>query len=217
MADSPDDSQGGLRESYDRIAEEYARRIYGELEHKPLDRALLDYFAEEMRDRGVIADIGCGPGHVGRYLFDRGLPVEGIDLSPGMVRLATRLNPGMHFRQGSMLDLDVQDGAWAGIVAFYSIIHVPPEDLPPVFSEFYRAISSGGLVLVAFHAGTKHVHLDEWWEHDVSVDTYFFRTDQIERMLGDAGFAVWAHLERRPNEAVEHPSDRGYVIARKEL
>jgi hypothetical protein len=36
-----------IRESYDRVADEYARKIFNELEHKPLDRALLDRFAAE--------------------------------------------------------------------------------------------------------------------------------------------------------------------------
>jgi hypothetical protein len=33
---------------YDLLADEYARRIYGELEHKPLDRELLDRFTERV-------------------------------------------------------------------------------------------------------------------------------------------------------------------------
>jgi hypothetical protein len=54
-----------LRRDYDAVAGEYARRIAGELEGKPLDRALLDAFAEQVRPHGPVADLGCGPGHVG--------------------------------------------------------------------------------------------------------------------------------------------------------
>ena len=64
--------------SYDRIADEYARQIYGELAGKPLDRAILDRFAERLRGRGVVCDMGCGPGQIGRYLADRGLRVVGV-------------------------------------------------------------------------------------------------------------------------------------------
>lgn len=38
-----------LRMSYERIAEEYAGRLYDELDHKPLDRALLEWFVEKIR------------------------------------------------------------------------------------------------------------------------------------------------------------------------
>jgi hypothetical protein len=34
-----------LRASYDRVADEYVRRIYDELRHKPFDREWLDRFA----------------------------------------------------------------------------------------------------------------------------------------------------------------------------
>jgi 2-polyprenyl-3-methyl-5-hydroxy-6-metoxy-1,4-benzoquinol methylase len=67
--------------SYNRLADEYVRRIYGELEHKPLDRQLLDRFAVRVKGTGSVCDLGCGPGHVARYLHEHGAHVYGIDLS----------------------------------------------------------------------------------------------------------------------------------------
>lgn len=60
-------------ESYDRIADEYASRIFKELKHKPLDRELLNRFASEVAGHGEVCDMGCGPGHVARYLHDVGV------------------------------------------------------------------------------------------------------------------------------------------------
>src|SRR5690348_1668291 len=125
-----------LRDSYDQVAEEYVTRIFHELEHKPLDRELLDRFALEVRDRGPACDMGCGPGHVAHYLYQRGVKVLGIDLSPRMVELARQLTPGIEFQQGDMASLDVDDEAWGGIVAFYSIIHIPREAVINVLREF---------------------------------------------------------------------------------
>ena len=82
-----------IRESYDRLAEEYTRRISDELQHKPLDRELLDRFTQQTKGRGEVCDMGCGPGHVARYLRDAGASVFGLDLSPGMVEQARKLNP----------------------------------------------------------------------------------------------------------------------------
>ena len=67
--------------SYDRVADEYVRRIFDELRHKPLDRQLLDRFAASVRDVGPACDLGCGPGHVARYLHEHGVQVCGVDLS----------------------------------------------------------------------------------------------------------------------------------------
>lgn len=208
---------GPLQTSYDQIAEEYAARIYHELDHKPLDRALLDCFAELVRDRGTVGDIGCGPGHVGRYLHDAGITVTGVDLSREMVGHASRLNPMMTFEPGNMLDLDVLDGSWAGIVAFYSIIHLPPAALSEACTEFYRVLAPDGLLLVAFHEGEKQVHLDDWWGHAVDVDTYFRDRVSVEEPLRHAGFTIDAFVEREPHEDVEYPSRRCYILARKSV
>jgi SAM-dependent methyltransferase len=204
-----------LQRSYDTLAEEYARRLAGELKNKPLDRALLDAFAEMVDGQGLVADIGSGPGQVGRYLVDQGIPVIGIDLSPGMIAVAQRLHPMMTFAVGSILDLPAPDASWAGIIAFYSIIFLAPDKFPIAFREFHRTLRPGGLLLVAFHLGDGRIHEDELWGFDVDLDMYLLEREVIQREIEQAGFEVLAHLERQPNGAVEYPSRRAYILARK--
>ncbi|MCA1732617.1 MAG: hypothetical protein LC732_03335 [Acidobacteria bacterium] len=57
-----------IRDSYDSAAEGYADHLFRELEQKPLDRHLLNRFAEATKGAGIVADLGCGPGHVSKYL-----------------------------------------------------------------------------------------------------------------------------------------------------
>ncbi len=64
-------SMENVQKSYDQVADEYTSRFFHELEHKPLDRALLDLLAERVRGLGLVADLGCGPGHAARYLHER--------------------------------------------------------------------------------------------------------------------------------------------------
>jgi SAM-dependent methyltransferase len=201
---------------YDAVAEEYAARFFEELAAKPLDRALLDCLIELTRGVGAIADIGCGPGQIARYLADHGAEAMGIDLSPEMVRLAQRLSPGIPFRQGNMLALDLGANSLGGIAAFYSVIHAPPESIPQVMREFYRVLRLGGLALLAFHIGDEVRHLDEWWEKPVSLDFHFYQPESLARRLEEAGFRIEAKIERAPYVgSVEHPSQRGYILARK--
>src|SRR5712692_11541949 len=129
-----------LRDSYDQVAEEYVARIFHELEHKPLDRQLLDRFAADVRDLGPACDMGCGPGHIAQYLHNRGVNVLGIDLSMRMIEQARQLNPGIEFQQGNMSALDVNDEAWGGIAAFYSIIHITRTEVISVLREFRRVL-----------------------------------------------------------------------------
>jgi SAM-dependent methyltransferase len=153
--------------SYDLVADEYVRRTFGELQHKPLDRQLLDRFAAGVRDVGPACDMGCGPGHVARYLHEHGVQVCGVDLSPTMVERARAMVPGVEFRQGDMMTLDAPDGAWAGIAAFYSLIHIPRDAMARSLGELRRVLRPGGLLLLAFHIGDDAVHLDEWWGQKV--------------------------------------------------
>src|SRR5437588_10221861 len=108
----PEPPAKDLRGSYDLVAEEYVRRIADERRDKPLDRQLLDRFADRVRGAGLVCDLGCGPGHVTRYLHDRGADVLGMDLSAGMVEQAHRLHPDLEFRVGDMRALPVPAGAW---------------------------------------------------------------------------------------------------------
>jgi SAM-dependent methyltransferase len=204
-----------IQASYDRVAEEYVARISGELAHKPLDRQLLDAFAARVRVLGPACDLGCGPGHVTRYLHERGLTITGIDLSPAMVEAARRLNPEVEFSQVDFRALPFADGALGGIVAFYSVIHLSRAHVVAALVEMKRVLRPGGLVLVAFHVGQDVLHLDEWWGQRVSIDFVFFRLDEMANFLTQAGLMVVESFEREPYPDVEHPSRRAYFLAEK--
>lgn len=203
-----------LQSSYDRVAPEYVRRIYDELQHKPLDRELLDRFADRVRARGIACDMGCGPGQVARYLYERGVQMVGVDLSPAMLEQARQLNPGLTFVQGNMLALDVPDRSWTGIAAFYSIIHVPRDEVMNALREWKRVLQPGGLLLLAFHIGQDVRHLDEWWGQPVNVDFLFFTTDEMKAYLHEADFDLEWVVERAPYEGFEVATQRAYIFAR---
>lgn len=201
--------------SYDRLADEYVRRIYNELKDKPLDRELLDRFAARLRLVGPVCDLGCGPGHVARYLHDRGVDICGIDLSAELLERARELNPGIEFRQGNMFALDVPDATWAGIAAFYSIIHNPQAEHVKVLSEMWRILRPGGLLLITFHVGDETLHFDELWGVKVALDFHLFRSEEVANSLRTTGFEVEQVIERDPYPEVEAQTRRAYILARK--
>jgi hypothetical protein len=202
-----------IADSYDAAARGYADALADELDHKPLDRELLDRFAE--RARGTIADLGCGPGHVARYLHGRGATAIGIDLSPAMIEIARSLHPQLAFRVGDMTALDEPDAGFAGAVLFYSIVHFGPGELPAVFGELARVLAPGGVALVAFHAGAQIVHLDELFGARVDLEFHFHDPGAVARALAAAGLPLIEHTVREPYPEVEYPSRRAYLLARK--
>lgn len=206
-----------IRAGYDCVADEYARRFFNELQNKPLDRELLNRFAREVAHRGKVCDMGCGPGHIARFLRDAGARIFGLDLSPGMLRQARHLNPDISFRQGNMMSLELEDGALAGIVAFYAIVNIAKKKLPLVFREMARALRPGGLLLLAFHIGDQIVHVEEFLGQSISMDFFFFQPVEIRKQLEEAGFAIKEIIEREPCAPdVEYQSRRAYIFARRD-
>jgi SAM-dependent methyltransferase len=206
-----------IRENYDRLAKDYADQLFDELKDKPLDRELLDRFAEQTTGRGQVCDLGCGPGHVARYLHNAKVTVFGLDLSPEMVEQARRLNPDIPFRQGNVFSLNIGTGTLAGLTAFYAIVNFPEESLTLAFREMARVLNPGGLLLISFHLGDEVIKVDELWGTPVALDFFLFKTEAIRECLDVAGLVVEDVIERDPYPDVEYPSRRAYIFARKTM
>jgi len=200
--------------SYNAIAGAYAERYRTELVDRPFDRAMICAFAELAHlAGGTVADIGCGPGEVTAILVEQGLDVRGIDLSPAMIALARERNPGVRFDQGTMTDLDLPDGELAGVMASYSIIHIPEKTLPQVFAEFRRVLVPGGALLVAFQVGDQPVHFTEGFGKTLDLEFRRLRPAAVRALLVEAGFEMTAEMVREPVPAEK--VQQAYLVARK--
>lgn len=210
----------GTQAAYDAVADAYDRALRDELDAKPLDRALLSALAE-LAGEGPIADVGCGPGHVARFLAERHPQVIGMDLSPRMIDIARQRSPDMSFAVATMLHLPVSDGAWAGAALLYSIIHLTAQERAAACRELARAVRPGGWLLVAFHvSGADFVpgqvnRLTDWFGKRVALDGYFLDPNEVADQLEEAGFAVTARMEREPVPHGEYPSRRCYLLAQR--
>jgi SAM-dependent methyltransferase len=193
------------RASYDADATGYAAKVAGLLEASPFLRASLALFAELVGEAGggPVADVGCGPGYVTRHLNDLGVDAFGIDLSPEMVAIARRDHPDLRFEVGDMTGLDLPDGSVAGVLAFWSVIHVPDAVVPTVFAQFRRVLRPGGPVLVGFHVGEETIHTSKGYTgRPISVDSHRRRPEVVAGWLREAGFTINGELVMRPYEDV---------------
>jgi ubiquinone/menaquinone biosynthesis C-methylase UbiE len=207
------------RTGYDAIAEQYAGLFRAELDDSPLDRAVLGAFAETVRrdhpDARVL-EVDSGPGTVTAHLHRLALDVSGVDLSPGMVGVARREHPQLSFEVGDMRALDRADAGLAGLVAWYSLIHVPAPERQAVVDEFFRVLRPGGYVLIAFQVGNDTLHLDEAFGHAVSLDFHRLQPDAVAETLHRAGFELTVRVVRAPEatSAAAHVS-QSVLIGRK--
>lgn len=193
------------RTSYDTVAVSYADQLREALAGAPYLRAALALFADLVHaaDGGPVVDVGCGPGHVTAHLHELGVDAFGIDLSSVMIDVARRDHPRLRFEVGSMTDLDLADASVVGLLAFWSLIHVPDEAVPTVFGHFRRVLRPGGPLLLGFHVGDEsRLKTQGYGGHPMNVHVHRRRPDQVAAWLRDAGFTVEAQMLIDPEESV---------------
>ncbi len=202
-----------IQAAYDAVADEYAEKFFHELTAKPLDRKLLDLFAERRLVPGRVCEVGCGPGEVAAYLARTGVDVYGIDISEKMIETACRLSPTIHFEQGDMLSLNAADDSLAGIVGFYAIVNLGKEEIQTACAEFRRVLRPSAPILLSFHVGDETVHVTDFLGRPASLDFFFYPVDTIRAFLEDAGLRIDEVIVRSPYVEVEYPSQRAYIFA----
>ncbi|PYC78567.1 SAM-dependent methyltransferase [Streptomyces tateyamensis] len=207
------------RASYDAVAEDYTVRFVDELAIKPLDRAMLAAFAGYVcaGEPGPVADLGCGPGRVTDHLRGLGVDAFGVDLSPRMVEQARRIYPELRFEVGSMTELSgFADGSLAGIVAWYSLIHLPTDQLPAVLAEFHRILAPGGHFLTAFQVGDELRHRTEAFGHPIDLTFRRRRPEQLIALLAAAGLELRAQMVREPAADGMETVPQAFLLAVKQ-
>ncbi|HEX5119187.1 MAG TPA: class I SAM-dependent methyltransferase [Pseudonocardiaceae bacterium] len=185
------------RTSYDTVAASYAEMLRGTVPEQPYLWAALSLFAGQVRAAGggPVADVGCGPGHVTADLRGLGVDAFGIDLSPGMIEQARRAHPDVRFEVASMTELPLADDSVGGLLAWWSLIHLPDHAVPLVLRHFRRALRSGGPLLVGFHVGNvTRLKTDGYGGHPMRVRVHRRTPERMANLVRDAGFTVGAQL-----------------------
>ncbi len=191
------------------VASDYAAEFANELTRKPFDIEQLEAFSSSVK--GLMADLGCGPGHIGRFLADRGHDVVGVDLSQQMVRLAIGAHPDMRFVVGDLRHIPLANQALGGAVCFYSLIHLAPNDAKNALKDMWRVLEPKGRLLLAVHAGEGTVTTQDWYGKGVDMSAQLFDETLLERFFEIAGFGVESKT-RRPPYDFEYPTDRLYYV-----
>jgi uncharacterized protein YceH (UPF0502 family) len=215
-------SEGGaardarVRSSYDAVAEAYSGQLVAELRGLPFETWLLDRVAAHA-DGGPVVEVGSGPGHVTAYLADAGADATGIDLSPGMVEEARRRFPEGSYEVGDLRKLMRPTTApgWAAVLAWYSLIHLAPAELPGAVEALARPLDAGGWLVLAMHAGTEVRHHDDWFDRPVDLDFVYHQEDEVVALVRAAGLTDVEWYRRGALAHRGETSSRLYVVARK--
>ena len=203
------------RQAYNLAAQKYHDLFHNEMNEKEYDRNLLDSFAAKFNKDSIICDAGCGPsGHIGRYLFDKGINVVGVDVSEKCVELAQSNNPDMKFECADIGSMPFADQSIDGLISYYSIINTPKIYVNKIFAEFRRVLKPDGCLLVAVKAGTTEGYIDELL--GIKTRNYFslFTKDEIVAYFSQAGFLLEFFDKRNPYD-FEISNERIFAVGKK--
>ncbi|MEV4713822.1 class I SAM-dependent methyltransferase [Micromonospora sp. NPDC049374] len=193
-----------VRDAYSSMSAQYIALLDGGGQAHLDDTALIRGHLAGLH--GTVLDLGCGPGHWTAYLHSLGADVTGIDLVPEFIDHARANFPGPVFRLGSMTELDIPDHSVAGILSWYSTIHLPPPKLDHALTEFRRMLTPSGRLVIGFFDSD-----DEVAEFDHKVLTaYRWPANEFSVRLAKAGFT---ELQRLRQQSPDRPDRRYAAIA----
>jgi SAM-dependent methyltransferase len=150
---------------------------------------------------GPVLDLGCGPGHLTDHLRSLGVDAVGIDPVGEFIAHARAAHPAGVYELGSIEDLP--ERPVAGILAWYSLIHLPPAQVDGVLAKFRRMLDPAGTLVVGIFTGAEVAAFD----HKVAT-AYRWPVDEFAERLTRAGFT---EVERLPRPDPSHrtpPSPR---------
>lgn len=137
-----------VRRGYDKVADDYLSVRNENLE----EMSFLPEFCSYIPENGRILDIGCGGGlPFTKYLSER-FDVIGIDISEKQIDLAKKNVAKATFYQMDMTNLNFSNDYFDGILAYYSIIHLPRNEQPALFANIYRMLKPKGVALFSLHS-----------------------------------------------------------------
>ncbi|MDH2414329.1 class I SAM-dependent methyltransferase [Nocardioides sp. CER19] len=170
--------------AYDARADEYVD-LFGSVDKlAEADRRTIERWRDETPGR--LLDAGCGPGHWSDVLSVLGTrTVVGIDGSSRFLESARRRFPRIGFARADLAVLPIANESVGGILAWYSIIHADPSEVPAILGEFARVLRPEGSLLLGFFDGDAGQPFD----HKVTT-AYYWSADALVELLALEGFAV---------------------------
>ena len=135
-----------------------------------------------------VLDLGCGDGVPDTQLLAERFRVTGVDVSPEQVRRATAAVPSAEFVCADFTELELPQGSFDAVAAFYSFNHVPRDLLAPLFRSIRGWLVPGGLFLTALGTSNEEGWIGEWLGTRMFFSSFPPLTNS--RLVEQAGFEL---------------------------
>ncbi|HYF08377.1 MAG TPA: class I SAM-dependent methyltransferase [Acetobacteraceae bacterium] len=159
------------------------------------ERAWLDRFLALLPPGAPVLDLGCGMAEpIAAYVIERGHPVTGVDGAPAMIALCRARFPAQRWIVADVRGFHLGE-TFAGLLAWDSLFHLPPDQQRAMFPVFGRHVGPGGALM--FTSGPHHgIAMGEFEGeplYHASLDAAEYQT-----LLHSHGFDVLAHRVEDP-------------------
>lgn len=197
--------------TYERIADIYTKQYFDDLSDNPY----IDKFLSFLPIKSKVLEVGCGPGQFVKYLLDKGYQAEGIDLSEKMIGVAKNRVPQGKFQLMDMRKLKFRNSSFDGLMAPYSLIHIPSKEIPQTLRGFIRVLRPNGHILIIAQQGEADKIVNESLKEGEKMFINFFTKGRLSKFLEDVGFKI-EYLEEIKSQDPSSMSDRIiYAIAKR--
>ena len=198
-----------ITEVYDEISTSYATKF-----NEPSDN--IDDFLKLIGKGGKILDAGCGPGVDVVYIASKGFDVIGVDLSEKMLEIAKRKNPRIFFQKADIRKLNFKPNTFDGVIASFSLIHIPKKDVNKTVDNFYKLLKPRGVIYIGIQEGkSQEIFLIEPLKPDEKIFLNIISAREIKEILTKAGFIVLDEFSRPAENKEEFDFNKFVVIAKK--
>ena len=177
----------------------------------PVRDGLFRRFVAMLPPGTPVLDVGCGSGIPWTRALAERFAVTGIDIAARQIVAARRNVPGATFVEGDVATVGLEDRAFGGAIALYSIGHLPPAEHRLVFERLARWLRPGGLLLASLPSEASPGWTGAW----LGTSMYFasLGADAYRSLLRELGWAVLADEEAVVEEP-EGPARFLWVLAR---
>ncbi len=216
LSAGPQSRDDKVHAAYATVAAAYADQFDDELAELPFESWLLRRVVDLSRGAPVI-EVGTGPGHVAAFLAEAGADAAGLDLSPEMIDEARRRHPGVSYQVGDLRRLmrPASHDGWGAVLAWYSLIHLAPSELPAAIAALARPLRTNGWLVLALHAGAEVCTITDWFGQDIDLDFVLHDPANALAIVQRAGLVDLEWYLRGPLAFRGETTQRLYVLARK--
>lgn len=208
-----------VKKDYDAIAEAYAKDFGKEYE----DIEIIDKFMNLLNPASKVLDLGGGTGKLTDLLIKNNHKATCLDFSKEMRRKAKEYFGDIPYILDDMLNIKnhFEENSLDAIIAFYSIFHVPAEDLDKLFSDMNSVLKEDGILCFSVQLGNGECFVDEPYLKEAGKDVLylnFFTTELINSLLKNNGFEKVFETTKNEvgeNELGNDKNQKVFVIAKK--